>query len=129
MIYRILADLLVIIHFLFILFVLFGGLLGLWKKWIIPVHLVSAAWGAMIEFMGWICPLTPWENELRLLAGQAGYSGGFIEHYMIPVVYPQQLTTMIQLGLGSLVVLLNVVIYYFVVKRLRKTKQSDRLEM
>jgi len=109
--YRLLADLLVGTHFLFIVFVVAGGFLAWrWRRaaWI---HLPVAAWGALIEFAGWICPLTPLENQLRQAAGEAGYSGGFIEHYLIPIVYPGSLTRGMQLGLGIAVVVVNAVAY------------------
>jgi len=109
--YRLLADLVVGTHFLFIVFVVAGGFLSWrWRRaaWI---HVPVAAWGALIEFAGWICPLTPLENHLRRAAGDAGYAGGFIEHYVIPVVYPGSLTRGIQVGLGIAVVVVNLVAY------------------
>jgi hypothetical protein len=106
----ILADLIVVIHFGFILFVIFGGLLVLkWPK-LIWLHLPAAIWGALIEFTGWLCPLTTVENRLRSFHG-SDYSGGFIEHYLIPVIYPSELTRSIQIGLGIAVIVLNVIIY------------------
>ncbi len=109
--YRILADLLVGIHVLFVAFVMVGGLLALRWPWVAAVHLPSAVWGAMIEFQGWICPLTPWEKSLRAAAGQSGYQGGFIEHYLLPVLYPAGLTPRVQLVLGSAVIVVNVAVY------------------
>jgi len=104
------ADLLVLLHFLFILFVIFGGfLVWKWKK-LIWLHLPAALWGALIEFGGWICPLTRLENRLRSNA-QGDYTTGFIEHYLLPIIYPGALTREIQIGLGIVVVLLNVFIY------------------
>ena len=83
-----LADLVVVLHFLFVLFVVFGGLLALrWPK-VVYLHLPVAIYGVLIEFVGWECPLTPLEKELRENAGQAGYEGGFVEHYILPVLYP-----------------------------------------
>ena len=111
MAYRILADLVVGVHVLFVVFVLAGGLLALRWPWVAAAHLPAAVWGALIEFRGWVCPLTPLENALRASAGQAGYEGGFIEHYLLPVLYPAGLTGGVQLVLGSLVVAVNVVIY------------------
>ena len=124
MFYRFAADTLVIIHFLFILFVLLGGLLVLWKKWILPAHLLAVVWGALIEFLRWGCPLTPLENKMRVLSGQSGYPGGFIEHYLIPIVYPAHITPVVQFILGMSVIVVNVVIYFFIVKRIRKRKQA-----
>jgi hypothetical protein len=117
MIYRLLADGLVLIHLAFVAFVLAGGLLVLWRPVICWAHLPAAAWGALIEFTGWICPLTPWEVVLRRQAGQAGYTGGFVEHYILPVLYPEGLTTDAQMVLGFLVVAVNVGIYAFVWRR------------
>jgi hypothetical protein len=105
------ANLLVLAHLVFILFVGFGGLLVLRWKWLIWVHLPAAAWGALIEFGGWICPLTPLENSLRQIAGAKGYSGGFIEHYLLPLIYPADLTRELQMILGGGVLLINLLIY------------------
>ena len=117
MILRILADVLVGFHFLFIVFVVAGGFLA-WRwpraAWI---HLPVAVWGALIEFAGWICPLTPIENQLRRAAGDAGYPGGFIEHYLIPIVYPGSLTRGLQIALGIAVVAVNVLAYGKLVRR------------
>lgn len=106
-----LADLVVIAHALFIVFVVAGGLLVLrWPRaaW---VHLPAAVWGVLIEWAGWICPLTPLENTLRRAAGQAGYSGGFVERYLLPMIYPAGLTPSVQLWLGLVVLVVNVAIY------------------
>lgn len=104
------TDLIVLIHFSFILFVIFGGFLVLkWRK-LIWLHLPAAAWGALIEFAGWICPLTTLENRLRSASG-GGYAGSFIEHYIIPVIYPAALTREIQPALGLAVILLNLFVY------------------
>jgi hypothetical protein len=113
MFYHIFADIILVLHLLFIVFVVGGGLLAFLRRWIIWLHLPAAAWGAMIEFFGWYCPLTPLENQLRRLAGQSGYEGGFIEHYMLPVIYPERLTHEIQIILGVIVIAVNLVIYSF----------------
>lgn len=111
MIYRLLADCLVLVHLAFIVFVVAGGFLVLWRPSCRWIHLPAAVWGALIEFTGWICPLTPWEQALRLKAGLVGYTGGFIEHYILPVLYPQGLTPGVQIALGFLVIGVNVAIY------------------
>ena len=112
MIYRILADLLVILHGLFILFVILGGLFVLkWRK-LIWIHIPVALWGILVEYAGWICPLTPWENYYRQKAGMAIYQGDFVGHYILPLIYPEGLTHQTQLLLGSLVVLINGVVYF-----------------
>ena len=117
MVFRILADLLVALHLLFVVFVVAGGFLT-WRwprtAW---VHVPVAIWGSLIEFTGWICPLTPLENTLRRAAGEGGYAGGFIEHYLIPIVYPTGLTRGTQLVLGIAVVVVNVVAYGVLVKK------------
>jgi hypothetical protein len=117
--YRLLADLVVGLHFLFVLFVVLGGLLLLrWPK-LAWVHLPGAVWGAMIEIGGWICPLTPLENMLRARAGEAGYQGGFIEHYILPVLYPGNLTRGTQLTLAAIVIVVNLGIYGSIFRRAR----------
>jgi Protein of Unknown function (DUF2784) len=117
MAYRILADLVVGVHALFVAFVVLGGLLALRWPWAAAAHLPAAVWGTLIEFRGWVCPLTPLENSLRASAGQAGYEGGFIEHYLLPVLYPAGLTRGVQLVFGSLVIAVNVVVYGLVLWR------------
>jgi hypothetical protein len=114
MLSRTAADLVLIVHLGFILFVVFGGFLALrWPKfaWI---HIPSALWGASIEFMGWICPLTPLEIRLREAGGDAGYAAGFIEHYLLPLVYPAELSREIQFALGAAVVVVNCAAYALV---------------
>jgi hypothetical protein len=122
--YRALADAVVVLHFCFVLFVVLGGLFALrWSRaaW---VHLPAALWGAGIEFLGGICPLTPLEIHLRRLGGEAGYAGGFVEHYVLPVLYPEALTRDIQYILGGIVVGLNVLIYAIVVRRWRARRAA-----
>lgn len=111
MLYRIAADGLVLFHLLFILFVLFGGLLALKWRALIWAHLPAVAWGVTVEVLHLTCPLTQWENLMRQAAGQTGYGGGFIEHYVWPVIYPAGLTPSIQLALGSVVLAINVLVY------------------
>ena len=115
--YGALADAVVAVHFLFVLFVLFGGLLVLRWRWVRWLHLPAAAWGALIEFAGWTCPLTPLEKWLRRQGSGAGYEGGFIEHYILPILYPRARTRNTQLVLGLVVVLLNLFIYWRVFRR------------
>ncbi|MES9961972.1 MAG: DUF2784 domain-containing protein [Candidatus Sedimenticola sp. 20ELBAFRAG] len=117
MIERIAADLVLLLHFGFILFVVLGGLLVLrWPKmaWL---HVPCLAWGVIVDTMGWICPLTPLENRLRLAGGESGYTGGFIEHYLMPLVYPMGLTRGEQIGLAVAALLLNIGIYLYILKR------------
>jgi len=111
MLASLLADVVVLVHGLFIVFVVAGA--ALLRRWpqLVWLHLPAAAWGAYIEFSGAICPLTPLENRLRALAGEAGYAQGFVEHYLLPLIYPQALTHGIQLVLGVAVVAINALLY------------------
>ncbi len=111
MIYLVLADIVLILHFTFILFVILGAVLVLRWKRLAWIHIPCAVWGAWIEFQGSICPLTPLENRLRRLGGEAGYSGGFSEHYLVPLIYPSGLTRRTQIQLGLVVVAINVAVY------------------
>jgi hypothetical protein len=109
--WRILADLLVVLHLAFAAFVVFGGFLA-WKwRWAILAHVPALAWGFWVETSGQICPLTPLENHLRHLAGQAGYQGGFLEHYLVPILYPPGLTQPDQWVLAVLLFVINIVAY------------------
>ena len=108
------AELIVFLHFAFIVFVLFGAGLTLRWKWIAWFHVPAFLWGAAIEFLGAVCPLTPLEQRLRVAAGEAGYTGGFVEHYIVPVIYPAGLNAAIQFWLGVGVVVLNAAIYAWV---------------
>jgi len=121
---RLAADALVLLHLAFILFVVLGGLLVAWRPRLAWLHLPAAAWGAWIEAAGAICPLTPWENRLRAMAGDAGYPGGFVEHYLIPLVYPPGLTPSDQRWLALGVVLLNLAIYAGAALRAARRKPS-----
>lgn len=125
MFYHILADLVVIVHLLFIIFALFGGLLLLLRNYLVFLHIPAAIWAALISFKGWLCPLTPLENHLRSAAGSEGYTVGFVEHYLIPVIYPVGLTPTIQILFGIIVVIANLGIYAFVYYK-RITKRSGR---
>lgn len=116
------ADFVVLIHFAFILFVVAGGLLVLRRPRAAWVHLPVVAWGAGIELIGWVCPLTPLENALRGAAGEAGYDVGFIEHYLLPLIYPPGLTRGVQVALGLFVLVVNLVIYAVVLRRRRQRR-------
>lgn len=111
------ADLLVALHLGFVAFVVLGGLLvlrdGRWA-W---VHLPAAIWGFLVEARGWFCPLTGWENRLRRSAGEAGYEGGFVEHYLLPILYPPGLTRETQWLLAALVLVVNVAVYGWALRR------------
>ena len=126
MFYRICADLVVTIHFLFILFVMFGALLVLKRQWVGFLHVPAVLWGAAIEFGGWICPLTPLENRLRAASGGEAYATGFIDHYIMPLVYPPGLTRSHQLVLGAGVLVLNLAIYGWVLYSTRKRNRTGK---
>ncbi|MBU8910558.1 MAG: DUF2784 domain-containing protein [Desulfobacterales bacterium] len=111
MTHLILANSILMMHFAFILFVVFGGLLVFYRKWISWLHIPAIFWAALIEFSGWICPLTHLENNFRTLAGQSGYNYGFIQHYLLKVIYPDGLTRPVQIILGFGVLILNLLVY------------------
>ena len=119
--YAILADALVAAHLLFIAFVVGGGFLVLRWPRLAWLHLPAAAWGAVVEFTGWICPLTPLENHLRRLAGGGAYSGDFVERYLIPLIYPEVFTRGDQFLLGAAVVAVNLLAYALVWRRRRRS--------
>ena len=120
-IYRTLADVVVTLHFGFVLFVVLGGVVVLRWRRAAYAHLPCAAWGALIEFGGWVCPLTPLEKHLRTLGHQAGYAETFVEHYITRVMYPAGLTRGMQLAIGAFVIAVNVAVYWRV---FRKTRRS-----
>ena len=123
--YRIGADLVLLLHLAFVFFVVTGGLLLL--KWprLAWVHLPAAICGAIVEYTGWICPLTPIEHTLRAMAGESAYGSDFIGHYLLPLMYPAGLTSNIQILLGTAVVLVNMMIYWLVFGRSRKGQQQE----
>ena len=118
--YRLLANAVVVVHALFIVFIVFGGFVAWRWRWVAVLHVPGAVWGVLIEYNGWICPLTPLENSLRMRAGQQGYSGGFVEHYLLPAIYPAGLTPRIQVVLGTAVLVVNVITYAVLVRRLMR---------
>jgi uncharacterized membrane protein YhhN len=120
MLFRLAADALVVLHLAFIVFVVAGGFLTWRWPRLAWIHVPTAVYGAAIEFVGWICPLTPWEVALRRQAGEAGYEGGFIEHYVLPIIYPGELTPTLRLVLGLAVVAANAVAYAGLVLRRRR---------
>lgn len=122
--YRFAADALVAIHLGFILFVVLGGFLAWRWPRLVWLHIPAAVWGTLIEFAGWICPLTPLEQRWRVLAGQAGYDGGFVEHYVLPLIYPAGLTRGLQYALGAAVLLINVFAYTVYFWRRRKSHRG-----
>ena len=115
--YRLLADLVLVVHAAFVAFVMLGGLAVLRWPRLAWLHLPVVLWGAGIEFFGGICPLTPLENRWRRLAGDQGYAGGFVEHYIVALLYPDGLSRTIQIVLGLLVIVVNASIYAYVWRR------------
>jgi hypothetical protein len=123
--YRLLADLTVVAHFVFVLFAVGGGLLVLRWRRVVWLHIPAAVWAALIEFYGWVCPLTPLENWLRVRSGASGYRGGFIEHYILPVLYPRALTRELQIVLGIFVLVVNLAIYSWLLIRVMKGRDLE----
>jgi len=122
MLAHLLANTLLLVHLLFIVFALFGGLFLFRYRWVAWLHIPAFAWAALISFAGWICPLTPWEVSLRKAAGQEGYTGGFIEQYITPVIYPEGYTREFAVTAGIIVIVVNVLIYGFAIYRIKKAK-------
>src|SRR5215510_5061724 len=119
MLARIAADAALLVHFAFVAFVVLGGALLLrWPK-LAWVHLPAVVWAALVELNGWICPLTPLEVELRRASGEAGYAGDFLEHYIVALLYPEELTRAMQAVLAVLVVLVNALLYALILRRAR----------
>jgi hypothetical protein len=120
MIFRLLADLTVVLHLAFVLFVVFGGLLVLRHRAVAWVHVPAAAWGAWVEFAGWICPLTPLENWLREQSGGTAYTSSFVARYLVPTLYPEALSRELQWLLGGFVVVVNAAVYVVIWRRVRQ---------
>jgi Protein of Unknown function (DUF2784) len=117
--YQLFADLIVLAHAAFILFAVLGGLLVVRWWRIVWIHLTAVIWAVLVEFFGWVCPLTPLENWLRQRGGQADYSSDFVAHYILPLLYPEGLTRGVQIGLGVFVILINAAIYTWIFRATR----------
>lgn len=124
LLYRIAADGVVVIHLVFILFVILGGLMLFRWPWMIWIHVPTAVWGGLVELFGAPCPLTPLENHLRQAGNAEAYRGGFIDYYIMPIVYPPGLTRQTQVVLGVLILVINFAIYFKLLTR--KTKAGER---
>jgi hypothetical protein len=122
MLFRGLADLVLVAHLAFVLFVVLGGLAALRWPRVARVHVPVALYGAAIEFVGFVCPLTPLEVWLRRSGGEAGYEGGFVEHYVTAALYPSGLTREVQVALGTAVLLLNAAVYAAWLRRRRGSR-------
>ena len=129
MLYLLFADLTLILHAIFIIFVVLGGFAVLWRRWVAWLHVPCALWGILIEYLGWICPLTYLENDLRAMAGSGGYTGGFINHYLVPLVYPPGLNTGMQVLLGTAVLSINVIIYVVIWRRWKRKGGGDQADI
>ena len=126
--FRLLADLVILFHLGFILFVLFGSGLVMRWIWVAGVHLPAIAWGIIVEWCHLECPLTYWENYYRFMAGQAMYAGGFIDRYVIAIIYPEWLTDRLQLLYGNLVAIVNIVMYTIAIRRWRRGRRQLRCQ-
>jgi len=107
---RVLANLILVFHFVFVVFSLLGAFLVLWKRWLAWLHVPSVLWSSLVNLLSHVCPLTPLENRFRRLAGQAGYEGGFIQHYIAPLVYPGGMPRRMELVAGYSVLVWNVLL-------------------
>ncbi len=112
--YYVLANFVLVVHFAFIIFVVAGGFLALRWRWAPLMHFPAVAWGVFVELSGRVCPLTPLENAFRCAAGASGYSGGFLEQYLVPLIYPADLSRSLQVLLAALAVVANTLVYAFV---------------
>lgn len=122
MAYRILAEIVLVLHFCFVIFMVFGGLLVLRRRWVAWLHLPAVAWGILIEFFWWACPLTTIENSLRQLGGETGYADGFLDYYISAVLYTP-LTPSIRITLGLLLVGFNLLVYFYVFRSIVYLRQ------
>ena len=125
MFFRLASDGVLLVHLAFILFALLGATIAVHWRWVLFVHLPAVVWGCFVELTGRLCPLTYLENYLRIKAGQSGYSESFVEHYVIPVIYPAGLTRNIQFALAVLVIVVNIVIYGWLFVRERISHEED----
>ena len=122
MLARLITDFLVVVHFLFIAFVVFGAFLVFKWWWFSLLHIPSVLWAVLLELKGWVCPLTPLEHYFRQMAGSNDYKGGFIDHYIVAIVYPEGLTRDMQVALGFIVLAINLAIYTLIYLRQRSRK-------
>ena len=120
--YQLLADLVVLVHVAFVVFAVLGGLLAARWRRLVWIHLPAVIWAVIVEFFGWVCPLTPLENWLRQRGGERGYGADFIARYILPALYPEELTREVQIALGAFVILINLTIYIWIFRRKRTNR-------
>lgn len=125
--YRFLADFVVVIHLVFVIFVVMGSITTIWWRWVLWIHVPAVLWAVWIEISSGICPLTPLENWLRLKTGRGGYQGDFVENYFLPVLYPAGLTRNMQILLGALVIFINVALYGYIFFQHKSKKGGFKL--
>lgn len=121
---RLAADAVVLVHLGYVLFVVAGGLLVFRWRWMALLHLPAVVWAVLLELRGWVCPLTPLELKLRAAGGQSGYRGGFVEHYILPVLYPAELDRRLQISMGIFVVVINVALYASLLWRMKSRHRN-----
>ncbi|MBA3013292.1 MAG: DUF2784 domain-containing protein [Proteobacteria bacterium] len=122
MVYSILANIILAAHLIFILFVVFGSLVVFYKRWVFWLHIPAVIYGSLVEFSGWICPLTPLENHVRALAGQSGYAHSFVQEYLLKTIYPEMLTRQDQIIIGCILLILNLFVYLLIFRKTMKKK-------
>ena len=125
MLYDLLANLVLLVHLLFILFVIFGGLAVICWRWLSWIHLPCVTWGVLLEFLHWTCPLTPLEKYLRRQADGMSYDGGFIEHYLGMFIYPGWLTPPVQIAMGVALAVLNIAIYSYILSTIFTARKKN----
>jgi hypothetical protein len=123
--YRVLADAVVAVHLAFIVFVVAGSVLILWRRSVAWLHVPALIWGSLVELTGWICPLTPLEDRFRELSGQQPYAGDFVERHLLALVYPAGLTRSTQIALGVAVLCLNGLAYWTLMRHLVRHRRAD----
>jgi hypothetical protein len=127
MVYCLLADVVFIIHLCFIVFVVIGAFFVLKWRWVAFIHIPAVIWGLAIEFLNAPCPLTPWEQQLLLRAGEEAYRGGFVDHYIVPLIYPDA-NPRFFLEAGIFLLVLNCVVYAWIIMRMRAKKRGNEVE-
>jgi len=120
MFYKLAADAVALLHITFVVFTLAGGLLVYRWRWIAVLHIPAVVWGVLLEFRGWTCPLTPLEQQLRSAGNEVSYSGGFVDHYVLPTLYPAEIDRAMQVDMGSILLIINIAVYGWLLWRVRQ---------